>query len=234
MKTSQKYALITGATSGIGFELAKLFAHNNYSLVIVAHSKEELDNTAVMLELFGIDTIKIVKDLSKMDEVFSLCEKITTNGILIDVLVNDAGHGVYSEFENTGIEKDLDIINLNICATVILTKHFVKEMINRGEGKILNLGSFAGKLPDQWQPVYEASKAFVLSYTTLIREELKNTGITLTTLIPGVTNTGFFNKAGTGESKTIQNKETVVNLANAAWDGYKALMAGKEQVISAF
>jgi short-subunit dehydrogenase len=235
METNQKYALITGATSGIGFELAKLFAHNNYNLVIVARSQEELDMTAIELEiLFGADVIKIAKDLFKPEDAFALCEEIRANGISIDVLVNDTGYCVYSEFDGAGIERELDIINLNICATVILTKHFVKEMLTRGKGKILNLGSVAGNLPDAWQAVSRASEAFMLSYTTLVRKELKDTGVTLTTLTPGVKSANSFNKGSMNESKAVRNKETVVNLANVAWDGFKALMAGKEQVISAY
>ena len=230
MLTNQKYALITSATNGIGFELAKLFARRNYNLVIVASSQEELDNTAVMLELFGVDIIKIVKDLSKVDEVFLLCEEIRTNGISIDVLVNDAGQGVYSEFEETGIEQELDIINLNICATVILTKHFVKDMLTRGEGKILNLASVTDTLHYPWQAVCRASESFMLSYTTLVREELKHTGITLTTLMLDIAGTGFFNRAGMNKNKAVQNKEAVVNLADVALDTYNALMAGDDSV----
>jgi len=235
METKQKYALITGATSGIGFELAKLLAHNNYSLVIVARSQEELDMTAIKLELlFGTDVIKIARDLFKMDEVFSLCKEIKNEGIIIDVLVNDAGQGLYGEFKDTDIERELNIIHLNICASVILTKYFVKDMLTRGKGKILNVGSVTDKLPAPWQSVYHATKAFVLSFTTAVREELKGTGVTLTTLMPGTTDTGFFTKAGMNGSKNMQYKETMAKPADVAMDGYKALMAGEDQVISGF
>ncbi len=110
----------------------------------------------------------------------------------------------------------------------------MKDMLTRGEGKILNLGSVAGKLPGPWQSVYHGTKAFVLLFTSAIREELKDTGITITALMPGVTDTDFFNKAGMNESKAVQNKEAMANPANVAKDGYEALMAGDDRIISGF
>ncbi len=226
---NQKTALITGGTSGIGKELAKLFAHDHYNLIIVARDQGELDATA--RELGGqVETIS--KDLSNMDEAFALCQELGDRQI--DVLVNDAGQGVYGLFKDNDMERELDIIHLNICATVILTKHFVQQMVVRGEGKILNLGSVAGKLPGPWQAVYHATKAFVLSFTTAIREELKDSGVTLTALMPGVTDTDFFNKAGMNESKAVQDKEAMADPADVAKDGYEALMAGDDRVIAGF
>jgi len=125
-------------------------------------------------------------------------------------------------------------VHLNICATVILTKHFLKQMVARGEGRILNLGSVAGKLPGPWQAVYHATKAFVLSFTTAVREEVKNSGVTLTALMPGVTDTDFFNKAGMNESKVVQDKEAMADPADVAKAGYEALMAGDDRVIAGF
>lgn len=227
MENQQKTALITGGTSGIGKELAKLFAKDNYNLILVARDQSELDATAK--ELCGqVETIS--KDLSKMDEAFALCQEIGDRQI--DVLVNDAGQGVYGLFKDNDIERELDIIHLNICATVILTKHFVQQMAARGEGKILNLGSVAGKLPGPWQAVYHATKAFVLSFTTAIREELKDSGITFTALMPGATDTDFFNKAGMQDSKVVQDKEALADPAEVAKEGYEALMAGKDRVIA--
>jgi short-subunit dehydrogenase len=132
------------------------------------------------------------------------------------------------------LERELGIVHLNICATVILTKHFLKEMVSRGDGRILNLGSVAGKLPGPWQAVYHATKAFVLSFTTAIREEVKDSGVTLTALMPGATDTDFFNKAGMLDSKIVQDKEALTDPADVAKDGYEALMAGTDRVISGF
>jgi len=231
MENQQKTALITGGTSGIGKELAKLFAQDQYNLVIVARDQQELDNTANELQQYGIEIKTIAKDLSSMDDAKTLCTEVTEQ---IDVLVNDAGQGVYGLFTDNDLERELGIVHLNICATVILTKHFLKQMVARGEGRILNLGSVAGKLPGPWQAVYHATKAFVLSFTTAVREEVKNSGVTLTALMPGVTDTDFFNKAGMNESKVVQDKEAMADPADVAKAGYEALMAGDDRVIAGF
>ena len=231
MENQQKTALITGGTSGIGKELAKLFAQDGYNLILVARSEQELENTAAELMQHNIEVSTIAKDLSKMDEAKALCSEITTP---VHVLVNDAGQGVYGLFTDNELERELDIVHLNICATVILTKHFLKEMVARSDGRILNLGSVAGKLPGPWQAVYHATKAFVLSFTTAIREEVKDSGVTLTALMPGVTDTDFFNKAGMQSSKVVQDKDAMADPAEVAKDGYEALMAGDDRVISGF
>jgi short-subunit dehydrogenase len=231
MENNQKTALITGGTSGIGKELAKLFAQDHYNLIIVARDQQELDNTANELGQFGVQVKTIAKDLSKMDEAKALCNEIDGQ---VDVLVNDAGQGVYGLFQDNELERELDIVHLNICATVILTKHYLKEMVSRGDGRILNLGSVAGKLPGPWQAVYHATKAFVLSFTTAVREEVKDSGVTLTALMPGVTDTDFFNKAGMQSSKAVQDKEAMSDPADVAKAGYEALMAGEDRVIAGF
>jgi len=231
MEDQQKTALITGGTSGIGLELAKLFAKDKYDLILVARDKQELDNTAAQLMQYNIQVQTIAKDLSKMDEAKALTQEVMQR---VDVLVNDAGQGVYGLFKDNDLERELDIIHLNICATVILTKHFAKQMAGRGEGKVLNLGSVAGKLPGPWQAVYHATKAFVLSFTTAVREEMKDSGVTFTALMPGVTDTDFFNKASMNNSKVVQDKEAMANPADVAKDGYDALMAGSDRIISGF
>lgn len=232
MENQQKTALITGGTSGIGKELARLFAKDQYNLIIVARDQNELDGTAGEFRQSGIEVDTIAKDLSNMDEVFALCQELGDRQI--DVLVNDAGQGVYGLFKDNDIERELDIIHLNICATVILTKHVINQMTARGNGKILNLGSVAGKLPGPWQAVYHATKAFVLSFTAAIREELKDSGVTITALMPGVTDTDFFNKAGMNDSRIVQAEHAKADPAVVAKDGYEALMAGDDRVISGF
>ena len=233
MENNKKTALITGATSGIGKELAKLFAKDGYSLVIVSRSQDELNNIANELKSESNVEVKVIaKDLFKRDEAFALCDEVQRQGLQIHVLVNDAGQGLYGLFKDTDLKRELDIIDLNIASTVILTKHFVKEMVARGEGKILNLGSVAGKLPGPWQAVYHATKAFILSFTSAIREELKDTGVSITALLPGATDTDFFNKAGMQDSKMVEDKESLSNPADVAKDGYEALMAGEDKVIS--
>ncbi|MFA6085184.1 SDR family NAD(P)-dependent oxidoreductase [Mucilaginibacter sp.] len=234
MSNASKYALITGATSGIGKELAKLFAKDQYNLIIVARYQHELDETAQELRQNGIDVITIAKDLFNHDEVFSLCDDIRKTGIQVDVLVNDAGQGVYGQFKDNDIHRELKIIDLNIGALTILTKYFLKEMVSRNNGRILNVASIASTTPGPWQAVYHATKAYVLSLTEAIREEVKDTEITITALLPGVTDTDFFAKAGMLDSKAVQNKEAMANPADVAKDGYEALMADEDKVVSGF
>ena len=234
MDNAGKYALITGATSGIGRELAKLFAADKYNLIVVSRDQQDLESTATELRQHGIEVITLPKDLFNRDEAFSVYEEVKRKGITVDVLVNDAGQGVYGLFKDTDIERELDIINLNISSLVILTKCFVKDMISNGSGKILNLASIASKSPGPWQTVYHGTKAFVLSFSEGIREELKNTGVTVTALLPGVTDTDFFNKADMLDSKAVQDKSSMSDPADVAKDGYEALMSGTDRVVSGF
>ncbi|HEY9003981.1 MAG TPA: SDR family oxidoreductase [Mucilaginibacter sp.] len=234
MENNQKYVLITGATSGIGYELAKLFARDKYNLVNVARSAEELQTCEAEFINYGIEVISIAKDLSVRDQVLELCEEVRGKGIHIDILVNDAGQGLYGEFKDTDLERELAIIDLNIGATVILTKHFLQDMVERNEGKILNLASIASKLPGPRQSVYHATKSFILSFSEALRAELSETNITVTALMPGVTDTDFFRKAEMLDSKAVQDKDAMADPTDVAKDGYEALMAGKDKVISGF
>lgn len=234
MEKVNQYALITGATSGIGYELAKLFAADGYHLVIVARDQTQLDATAAELKERGITVLTFAKDLFDPEQAFALYAELQSQGIDIEVLVNNAGQGVYGEFEDTDIDRELDIIHLNISSLVVLTKLFVNDMIARNSGKILNTASIASKTPGPWQAVYHGTKAFVLSFTEAIREELRDTEITVTALMPGVTDTDFFNKADMQESRAVQDKEAMADPADVAKDGYQALMAGEDKVISGF
>ncbi|TSD66427.1 SDR family oxidoreductase [Inquilinus sp. KBS0705] len=234
MENQGKYALITGATSGIGYELAMLFAKDKYNLIIVARDQAELQTCADTLSQEGVAVLPIACDLSDMEAAKSLCYDVQNRGIDVDVLVNDAGQGLYGLFKDTDLERELSMIHLNICATVILTKHFVKSMVARNEGKILNLASIASRTPGPWQSVYHGTKAFVLSFSEGIREELKENHITVTALLPGPTDTDFFNKSDMQDSKVVQDKSSMSDPAKVAKDGYEALMNGDDQVVSGF
>ncbi|KAA6431551.1 SDR family oxidoreductase [Dyadobacter flavalbus] len=234
MSASQKYALITGATSGIGYELALLFAKNQYNLVIVSRDQQQLEIRAEEFRQHGIHVVPIAKDLFIKDDAFSLCQEVRNQGIEVEVLVNNAGQGVYGLFKDTEIERELDIVNLNIASVIILTKFFLRDMISRNSGKILNVASIASKTPGPWQSVYHGTKAFVLSFSESIREEVKEYEITVTALMPGVTDTDFFNKADMTESKAVQDESSMADPADVAKDGYDALMSGKDKVISGF
>ncbi len=232
MERKNQYVLITGATSGIGYELAKQFAKNGYDLVIVARDYEALKKRANEFKEYGINAIPISKNLFLSDEAYSLYSELKMNGISPEILVNDAGQGVYGKFQDTDIHREVDIVNLNIISVIILTKLFVKDRLAKRSGKILNLASVAGKVPGPWNSVYHGTKAFVLSWSEAIREELKEVGITVTALLPGPTDTDFFNKADMNQSKIVEDKETLASPEEVAIDGYNALMNNKDKVIS--
>ena len=234
MKTNGQYALITGATSGIGYELARLFAADGFNLVIVARGEDgSLEKTASELKnQYGIDVITMAKDLFKRENAFAVYDEVKAKGIEIDVLVNDAGQGQYGLFTDTDINRELDIVQLNIGSLVILTKQFLKDMVARGNGKILNLSSIAGKTPGPWQSVYHGTKAFVQSFTEAINSENKGKGVTITALLPGATDTDFFNKADMQDSKILEDKSKLASAEDTAKDGYEALMKGDDKVVS--
>ncbi|MBX0289066.1 SDR family oxidoreductase [Hymenobacter sp. HSC-4F20] len=234
MTTSQQYALITGATSGIGYELAKLFAQDHYNLILVARNEQELQNTAAELrQHYGVEVETIAKDLFRSEAPFEVYEAVKAKGIQVSVLVNNAGQGQYGEFVETDINRELDIIQLNIGAYVVLTKKFLQEMVARNEGKILQVSSIGGELPGPLQSVYHGTKAFITSFTEAIREETKETNVTITALLPGVTDTDFFNKADMTEAKLVKEGHRA-DPAEVAKDGYEALKAGKDKIVSGF
>jgi short-subunit dehydrogenase len=234
MKDSNKYALVTGGTSGIGYELAKLLAQDEYNLIIVARDQDELNSASTQLtQQFGVDVITLSMDLFDPQNAFSVYEQIAARNITVDVLVNDAGQGQYGEFVTTDINRELDIINLNISSVVVLTKLYLREMVERGDGKILNLSSIASKVPGPWQSVYHGTKAFVQSFTEAIRSEVKDSGVTITALLPGGTDTDFFNKAEMQDSKLVKEGK-LADAATVAKDGYDALMNNDDMVVSGF
>lgn len=227
--------LITGGTSGIGLELAKLFAADGYHLVLVARDRKGLEAaTSIITEKFNIVVTPISKDLFLPDSALELYQELKEKGIQIDVLVNDAGQGEYGLFVENDLKRQLDIIQLNISSLVSLTHYYLREMVSRGEGKILNLSSIAGKIPGPWQAVYHGTKAFVQSFTEAIRSEVRDQGIIVTALLPGITDTDFFNKADMNSSKAVQDEDAKADPAQVAKDGYQALLDGKDMVISGF
>lgn len=232
MENRNRYALITGATSGIGYELARLFATDSYNLILVARSKERLQ--AVTNELkkeFSVEITPIVKDLFKREAAAEIYAATRQLGINVDVLVNDAGQGEWGPFITTDLERDLDIIQLNIASLLSLTKYYLRDMISRDEGKILQLGSEAGTTPMPLLSVYAATKAFVLSFSAALAEELRDTNITVTALLPGATDTDFFHKAGQEDTVTYR-ESTLASPEEVARDGYEALMKGESKIIS--
>ncbi len=236
MKKNEKlYALVTGATSGIGYELAKLFAQDGYNLIIVSRTEEDLRRTALdFSSQYGIEVLPIAKDLFGENAATELYNEVKGKGIDVEVLVNDAGQGVYGLFTETNIEDQMRIIHLNIVSLTKLTYHFLKDMKVRNSGKILQLGSVVSELPSPYQAVYGGTKAYVLNFTEALISELKDTAIHITTLQPGATDTDFFNKAGAQDSKIVEKKSKLSDPADVAKDGYKALMSRDDKVVSGF
>lgn len=224
------YALITGGSAGIGFELAKLFAQDGYNLVLVARTESDLQNAATDLKQHGVEVVTIAKDLFEPNAAFELYDEVKAKGIEVEVLVNDAGQGQYGLFVESDIRRQLDIIQLNISSLTVLTHLFVKDMVARSSGKVLQLASIASELPGPWNAVYHGTKAYVLSFTEGLIRELKDTGVTMTALQPGATDTDFFNKADMLESKIMDSK--LSDPAKVAKDGYEALMKGDDKVVS--
>jgi short-subunit dehydrogenase len=230
-----KTALITGATSGIGYELAKLFAKDKYDLVIVARHEEDLAKTAAELQKeYGVKVTTLAKNLFDSEHAFEVYNEVKAKGIEVNVLVNNAGHGLFGEFIDTDLRSELAMVHLNVMSVIVLTKLFMKDMAARGEGKILNLSSIASKAPGPWQSVYHGTKAFVQSFSEAIRYEMKDKGVSVTALLPGATDTDFFRKADMESSKIVQDEDKLSDPADVAKDGYEALMSGKDMVVSGF
>ena len=234
MKPLSNYTLITGGTSGIGLELAKLFAEDQHNLVIVARDQMELEQTKSLLDAYGVEVITIQKDLFDPDAAKAIYSETQQRGLHVDILVNNAGQGVYGLFLDNDLQRELDIIQLNIASLVSLTKLFLRDMVDAGSGRMLNLSSIASKAPGPWNAVYHGTKAFVQSFSEALRSELKDTGVTVTALLPGATDTDFFHKAGMEASKQVQDEDKLADPAQVARDGFDALMKGDDMVISGF
>jgi short-subunit dehydrogenase len=161
-----------------------------------------------------------------------LYDEIKSRDLTVDILVNDAGQGQYGFFVDTDIQRQLQIIQLNIVSLTALTYLILKEMVERNEGKVLQLASIGSDIPGPFEAVYHATKAYVLSFTEALIDELKGTRVTMTALQPGVTDTDFFNKAGAQKSKLVADKSKMADPAKVAQDGYEALMKGEDKIVS--
>lgn len=231
-----KTALITGASSGIGRELATLFAKDGYNLVLVARSEDKLQDLAGKYkQQFGTSTITVIeKDLSNPSAPQEIYEAVKAQNITVNTLVNNAGFGEYGKFATeTDLEKELNVIQVNLTALVHLTKLFMKDMVARNEGKILMLGSIASIMPNPMMAVYGATKSFIYSFSEALRNEVKDTDITITVLMPPATDTDFFNKAGASNT-VAQEQARKMDPADVAKEGYDALMKGKDKAIAGF
>jgi uncharacterized protein len=227
-----KTALVTGASSGIGYELARRFAADGCNLVLVSRSEEELNEIARSFERqYGIRVEVLAKDLFETNAAQELYAEVQARGIEVHYLVNNAGQGVYGKFAETDLEKELAIIQLNICSLITLTKLFLGDMLTRNQGRILQLASVVSKTPAPWSAVYGGTKAFVYNFTQAVIQELEGTGVTMTALRPGATDTDFFRKEGANDMRVVQEGDLSAPDV-VARDGYEAMLQGAPSVVS--
>lgn len=220
-------AVVTGASTGIGYELAKCCAHDGFDLVIIA-DEAEIKAAAKDFEQLGARVDGIEADLSTLEGIDKLCDAIGDRPV--DALLANAGRGLGKGFLDQDFDDILHVINTNVTGTVYLLHRLGQRMRARGKGKILIVGSIAGFIPGTYQAVYNATKAFLDSFSFALRAELSESGVTVTCLMPGATETDFFDRADMLDTKVGQGKKD--DPADVAATGYKAMMNGEGDVVS--
>jgi hypothetical protein len=223
-------ALVTGASGGIGRELATLLARDGHDLVVVARSEADLVDLGNRLQDdYGVTVTVVVKDLADPDSPAEIQAALDERGIEVDVLVNNAGFATYGRFLDTDLDTERDELQVNVLAVTELTKRFLPGMVERGEGRVLNVASTAAFQPGPLMAVYYASKAYVLSFSEALAAELDGTGVTVTALCPGPTDTGFQSRAEMGASKLVQGD--LQDPTEVARAGYHGMQAGEAVVV---
>ncbi len=228
---SRKKALITGASSGIGLELAKLFAIDGYDLFLVARRKDTLENVADQLQRGqGIAATAMPIDLAEPEAPDRIFKALQSESVALDVLVNNAGFGTYGLFSEHDVTRELELLQVNIVALTHLTRLFLPGMIQRKSGRIMNLASTASFQPGPLMATYCASKAYVLSFSEALANEVKGTGVTVTALCPGATKTEFQAAAKMEGSRLVRNG--MMDAKTVAEIGYHAMLKGKPIVVT--
>lgn len=219
-------ALVTGASAGLGLELAKLFARDKVDLVLVARRRDKLDALAAELaKEHGVKTHVVAADLTDHAAPKAIFDQVTALGVNVDYLVNNAGFGSNGAFVELDAKRELEMVEVNVTALLHLTRLFLPGMVARKKGRVLNVASTAAFVPGPYMATYFASKAFVLSFTEALSHELKGTGVTATVFCPGATATEFAQVAGNDKSKLFQSG--VADAASVARSGYLGMKAGK-------
>jgi uncharacterized protein len=227
--STRQLAVVTGASSGIGLELARQFAEHDFDLLIVAE-QAGIQEAAASLRSHGGTVEPVQADLATREGVDHLYQQMKALGRPVDAIAINAGVGVGGPFIDTDLEAELRLINLNVVSVVQLSKFVLRDMISRGEGRVLYTSSIAADMPAPFEAVYGASKAFELSFAEAVRNELKDTGVTITVLQPGATETNFFRRAGMEDTKVGAGKKD--DPAEVAKQGFEALMAGKDHIVA--
>ena len=223
--------LITGASGGIGYELAKLFARNHHNLVLVARSGDKLAQVAAELRAQNVTVKTVVLDLATPPAPKFLFDQLQTEGIAIDILINNAGFGAFGEFAHMSNGDIFGQIQLNIIALTELTRLFLPPMIAHRSGRVMNVASTAGFQPGPLMAVYYATKAYVISFSEALANEVRTSGVTVTCFCPGATHTGFAKRAGNDKSRLFKQLGAM-NVEKVALDGYRAVMEGRGLAIS--
>lgn len=223
--------LITGASTGIGYELAKLFARDHHNLVLVARSGDKLAQVANELQSLGVTVRTYSLDLTQPPAPKFLFDQLQTEGVAIDVLINNAGFGAFGEFAQMSNDEIFGQIQLNIIALTELARLFLPPMLARRSGRIMNVASTAGFQPGPLMAVYYATKAYVISFSEALANEVRHSGVTVTCFCPGATLTGFAKRAGNDKSRLFKQLGAM-NVEKVALDGYRAVMEGRTLAIS--
>lgn len=230
-QTSVKTVLITGASGGIGYELAKIFAREGYNLVLVARSEEKLRAIAHdLIQSHGVTVKCLIQDLALPSAPEAIFNALNAEEIDIEILINNAGFATYGLFTDTDLTTELNLLKVNIIALTHLTKLFLPPMVQRGTGKILNIASTAAFQPGPLMAVYYASKAYVLSFSEAIANEVKGTGVSVTALCPGPTTSNFQRRAKMESSKLVRNTR-MMGAQTVAEAGYHGLLANKAVIV---
>ena len=226
---SRKLALVTGASSGIGRELDKQFAQNGFDLIVAA--EDELDGAVAELQSLGASVDDVRVDLAAAEGVEELWRRVEEAGRPLDAAALNAGVGAGGAFVDIDLEKQLDIVDLNCRSTVHLAHLVLRDMVARNRGRVLFTSSIASTMPGSFQAVYNASKSFVQSFALALRNELKDTNVTVTSLMPGPTETEFFERADILDTK-VGASDAKDDPADVARDGIDALMDGEDHVVA--
>jgi short-subunit dehydrogenase len=227
----EQWAVVTGASQGIGLALARCFAQDGIHLVLVARSKERLlELASTWPRDHQVKILPIALDLTAPRAPDLLHEQVSAAGIRASFLVNNAGSGLFGRYQETALEREHEMLQLNCLALTRLTKLFLKDMLEEGHGRILNLASTASFQPGPYQAVYFATKAYVLSFSEAIAEDLANTGVTVTAWCPGLTASGFIERAGMASSRFAQ-RARIGSAEQVAAVGYRAMLKGQRVVV---
>jgi uncharacterized protein len=226
---TRSLAVVTGASKGIGYELAKQFAQNGFDLVVTA-TGSSIDEAVLEFESLGAYVKSVRADLSTFEGVEHLYQEVESIGRPVEAIAINAGVGIGGEFAKTDLKEELNVINLNVVSSVHLAKRAVRDMLKTGKGRILFTASIAALMPGPFEAVYAASKAFVRSFAEGLRNELKDTGVTVTTIMPGLTDTNFFHQADMNDTKAAASQKD--DPAVVARQGFEALMEGKDEIVA--